>query len=58
MAVKREKAEQYEGHGDNSKVEGVSKGSYMQVGSVVPVSQKAISVNQKTGHEGSGREGA
>ena len=58
MAVKREKAETYEGHGENSKVEGVTKGTYMQVGTVVPVSHKGISVNQKTGHEGSGREGA
>jgi hypothetical protein len=58
MAVKREKAEQYEGHGDGSKVEGVTKGQYMQVGSVVPVSHKATSVNTKSGHEGAGREGA
>ena len=58
MAVKREKAETREGHGDSSKVEGISKGTFMQVGSVVPVSQKGISVNQKTCHEGSGREGA
>jgi hypothetical protein len=58
MAVKREKAEVREGHGDNSKVEGVTKGTFMQVGSVVPVSHKATSVNQKSGHEGAGSEGA
>jgi hypothetical protein len=58
MAVKREKAETYEGHGDSSKVEGVRKGTYLQVGSVVPLSHAAVSVNQKTGHEGSGKGGA
>jgi hypothetical protein len=58
MAVKREKSETHEGHGDNSKVGGVTKGTYLQVGSVVPLTQRATSVNQKTGHEGAGREGA
>jgi hypothetical protein len=58
MAVKREKAETYEGHGDNSKVEGVTKGNYMQVGSVVPVSHKPTGVNVKTGTLQAGKEGA
>jgi len=58
MAVKREVAERREGHGDNSRVEGVRKGNYLQIGSVVPLTHSPTSVNQKTGHEGAGRGGA
>ncbi len=58
MAVKREQAERREGHGENSKVEGVRKGNYLQVGTVIPLSHAAVSVNAKTGHEGSGKGGA
>lgn len=57
MAVKREAAEKYEGHGDNSKAEGVKKGTFLQVGTVVPLSHRPLSVNQKTGHGGGGEQG-
>lgn len=59
MATKiHNKPEQYEGHGDNSKMPSVTKGTVMQVGTAVELSNKATAVNVKTGHEGAGREGA
>lgn len=59
MATKRgDRPEKLEGHGESSKAPSVSKGTYMQVGTVIELTQKATSVNQKTGHEGAGREGA
>lgn len=56
MAVKRETAERREGHGDDSKVEGIRKGNYMQVGTVIPLNHKPISTDQKSGHEGGGEK--
>jgi len=57
MAVKREKAERREGHGDDSKVEGVKKGNFLQVGSVVPLNHRPVSTDAKTGHGGGGEQG-
>jgi hypothetical protein len=54
MAVKREAAERYEGHGENSKVDGVKKGAFLQVGTVIPLHHKPVSTDAKTGHGGGG----
>lgn len=58
MAVKREASETREGHGENSKVGGVRKGTYIQVGTVIPLSHKPISTDMKSGHEGGGEKHA
>jgi hypothetical protein len=54
MANKREAAERREGHGEGSKVDGVKKGTFMQVGTVIPLNHKPISTDAKTGHGGGG----
>jgi hypothetical protein len=46
-----------EGHGENSKAPSVRKGTYMQVGTTVELSTKAISPNQKSGSSSGGEEG-
>ena len=55
MAERKAPAPGYEGHDESSKVTGlVRKGTFEQVGTVVNLSQSGISVNQKTGHTGTG----
>lgn len=44
-----------EGHGESSRAPAVRKGTYQQVGTVVELSQRAISPNVKSG-SGSGGE--
>jgi hypothetical protein len=62
MGVKRETAERREGHGDNSIPSAkVRKGTYLQVGSVVPLAHgndTPVSVNVKSKHEGGGEKHA
>jgi len=53
--VKREQAEAREGHGENSHVTtGVSKGNFLQIGTVIELSTKATSPDSKSGHSGGG----
>jgi hypothetical protein len=54
MASKRETAERYEGHGENSHAPSIKKGTYMQVGTVVDMQSKAISPNVKAGSSSGG----
>lgn len=56
MATKRAPDEEYEGHGESSKAPMVKKGTYMQVGTVVDISTKAISPNTKSGTSSGGEQ--
>lgn len=57
MASEKTNEAQTLGHGEDSKSPSVSKGTFQQVGTYTPLSGRAISVNQKTGHAGGGEEG-
>lgn len=58
MAVKKEVGERREGHGDTSAITNTSirKGTFMQVGTVIPLNHKPISTDLKSGHEGGGEK--
>lgn len=45
-----------EGHGDDGPREGVSKGTFVQVGTVAPLSHSAISPNRKSGSSSGGEQ--
>lgn len=45
-----------EGHGEDGPKESVSKGTYIQVGTVAPLSQTAISPNRKSGSSSGGEQ--
>ena len=45
-----------EGHGDDGPKESVSKGSYVQVGTVAPLNHAAISPNRKSGSSSGGEQ--
>jgi hypothetical protein len=49
MASIKEKSEMFEGHGEDSKAPSVKKGTFMQVGTVIPLQTKAYSPNSKNG---------
>ena len=46
----------YEGHGDDSKAPSVKKGTFEQVGSVIPLMAKGISPNEKKGTSSGGEQ--
>lgn len=46
----------YEGHGDDSKAPSVRKGSFEQVGSVIPLKESATSPNRKSGTSSGGEQ--
>jgi len=53
--VKREKAEEREGHGESSHITtGVTKGVVLQVGTVIELNRTATSPDSKSGHAGGG----
>jgi len=57
MATKKERpTEVYEGHGDNTSAPSVKKGTYMQVGTVVELSTRTFSANDKTGTSSGGEQ--
>jgi hypothetical protein len=56
MAVAREKAEMFEGHGEDSKAPSIKKGTFLQVGTVIPMSSKGISPNVKEGNPSGGEQ--
>jgi hypothetical protein len=57
MGVKKESGERREGHGDTSTLNtSVRKGTFMQVGTVIPLNHKPVSTDMKSGHEGGGEK--
>jgi len=46
--TKRAPGDVYEGHGEDSVAPSVKKGTFEQVGTVIPLQANAISPNQKT----------
>jgi hypothetical protein len=54
--TKRAPAGVFEGHGDDSKAPSVKKGTFEQVGSVIPLQAKAISPNVKSGNSSGGEQ--
>lgn len=54
--TKRAPAGVYEGHGEDSKAPSVKKGTFIQVGSVIPLQSKAISANVKSGNPSGGEQ--
>jgi hypothetical protein len=57
MATKKAlTVEVYEGHGDGSTAPSVRKGTFQQVGSVVPLAARAISPNVKNSTSSGGEQ--
>jgi hypothetical protein len=56
MSTKRAPSEIFEGHGDSSVAPSIKKGTFLQVGSVVPMQTRPISPNAKTGNPSGGEQ--
>jgi hypothetical protein len=56
MATKRAPSQQFEGHGDDTKAPSLKKGTFEQVGSVIPLQSKPISPNVKSGNPSGGEQ--
>lgn len=57
MAMKKAPAEQYEGHGESSVAPSPKKGTFLQVGTVIPnLATKGTSPNVKTSTSSGGEQ--
>lgn len=56
MARVKAPSQQMEGHGDDSKAPSPKKGTFEQVGSVIPLQAKAISPNVKNSTSSGGEQ--
>lgn len=56
MAIKKAPNQEYEGHGEASVAPSPKKGTFQQVGTVIPLQSRAISPNQKTSTSSGGEQ--